>query len=495
MASTPSHESKRAEDTSDSQEMIDDVERAQVAKRWTRAMMKYGVEARGILPVPPEHRTDTQYSKIFFVWFSMNFNILSFSAGTLGPTVFELGLRDSCLVILFFNIICAALPSYLATWGPRTGLRQMCQARYSFGYYGVILPCIFNLIGMFGFSILNSILGGQTLASVSDGNLSWSVGIVIVALISLVVSFCGYKVLMLFERIIWFPVLVAFVVALGVSGKHLTSPPSEPATVQAILSFAGVIAGFTITYAPLGSDFTMYYTPDAPSWRIFLYSMLGFLASIVPIQCLGAACAISAPTIPSWTAAFDGGNVGGLLAVTLSPVGTFGKFLVVLLAINLASNIAATFYSITLNFQILIPHLVILPRYFFSLAATAVIIPVAVVGAHKFYVTLTNFLALLGYWASAFGAVILVEHFVFRRNDFNAYDYKAWNTPRQLPTGLAALGACLVAVGVIVPSMEQVWWTGPIGEKTGDIGFELSFFVTALVYPVTRSIELKVRGL
>ena len=69
---------------------------------------------------------------------------------------------------------------------------------------------------------------------------------------------------MWFERIIWFPVLVAFVVALGVSGKHLTSPPTEPAAVQAILSFAGVIAGFMITYSPLGSDFTMYYSPDSP---------------------------------------------------------------------------------------------------------------------------------------------------------------------------------------------------------------------------------------
>lgn len=69
---------------------------------------------------------------------------------------------------------------------------------------------------------------------------------------------------MWFERIIWFPVLVAFVVVLGVSGKHLTSPPSEPATAQTILSFAGVIAGFTITYAPLGSDFTTYYRPEAP---------------------------------------------------------------------------------------------------------------------------------------------------------------------------------------------------------------------------------------
>lgn len=69
---------------------------------------------------------------------------------------------------------------------------------------------------------------------------------------------------MWFERIIWFPVLVALLVALGVSGKHLTSPPVEPASAQAILSFAGVIAGFTITYSPLGSDFTMYYFPDGP---------------------------------------------------------------------------------------------------------------------------------------------------------------------------------------------------------------------------------------
>jgi len=93
-----------------------------------------------------------------------------------------------------------------------------------------------------------------------------------------------------------------------------------------------------------------------------------------------------------------------------------------------------------------------------------------------------------------FGAVVLLEHFVFRRNDFSAYDYTAWNTPGKLPTGFAALVACLVAVGVIVPAMEQVWWTGPIGRKTGDIGFELAFVVTALVYPVARRIELRVRG-
>jgi len=47
MASTPGDETRMPEENPDYQEAIDDVERAQVAKRWTRAMMKYGIEARG----------------------------------------------------------------------------------------------------------------------------------------------------------------------------------------------------------------------------------------------------------------------------------------------------------------------------------------------------------------------------------------------------------------------------------------------------------------
>jgi purine-cytosine permease-like protein len=81
-------------------------------------------------------------------------------------------------------------------------------------------------------------------------------------------------------------------------------------------------------------------------------------------------------------------------------------------------------------------------------------------GAHRFCETLTNFLALLGYWASVFGAAVLIEHFVFRRDDFGAYNYKALNTASELPTGLAPLGMCLVALGVVVPTTEQVRWTG-----------------------------------
>ncbi|KAF8157054.1 NCS cytosine-purine permease [Crassisporium funariophilum] len=466
--------------------------------RWewlSKRMLTWGVESRGIRPVPIDERTDRPYSKIFFVWFSMNFNILSFSAGTLGPVIFGLGVRDTCLTILFFNLLCCAPPAYFTTWGPKLGMRQMIISRYSFGYYGVILPCILNLIGMIGFSILNCILGGQALASVASGNLSWTVGIVVVAVISLLVSFCGFNVLNWYERVAWIPVLITYVIALGVGGKHLSSPaPATPATASAILSFASTLAGFAITFSSLSSDFTSYFRPNVSSWKLFWASYLGFLLPIVTIQCLGAAVAVAATSVPAWNEGYAGGNVGGLLEAMLQPVGNFGKFLTVLLSLSVAANIAATFYSITINIQVFIPALVVVPRYVFSLVATAIVVPISIVGAHRFYATLINFLSLIGYWASAYVAIVLIEHLYFRKNDPARYDQNSWDVPKRLPSGIAAIAAGVASFGLVIPSMHQVWFTGPIAHATGDIGFEVAFAVTAVLYLPFRWAEIKWRG-
>lgn len=64
----------------------------------------------------------------------------------------------------------------------------MCIARYSFGYYPVILVCLLNLIGMIGFCSLNAVSGAQVLSAVSSDDLSSSVGIVIIAVIALFVG-------------------------------------------------------------------------------------------------------------------------------------------------------------------------------------------------------------------------------------------------------------------------------------------------------------------
>ena len=117
-------------------------------------------------------------------------------------------------------------------------------------------------------------------------------------------------------------------------------------------------------------------------------------------------------------------------------------------------------------------------------------LPLSIAGSHKFYDTLTNFLGLIGYWCSAFIGVILVEHFVFRKGDFSAYDLRCWNDPKRLPLGVAAVGACLLSCGLIVPSMDQVWFVGPFAKHTGDIGFELALAASTVFYAPLRAIEL-----
>jgi purine-cytosine permease-like protein len=90
----------------------------------------------------------------------------------------------------------------------------------------------------------------------------------------------------------------------------------------------------------------------------------------ITLQCLGAAAAISAPSVPNWDAGYIDGNVGGLINAMLSPVGDFGKFLMVLLTLSVTATNAPMMYSMCIDFQIFIPPLVAVPRYVFSVFAT-----------------------------------------------------------------------------------------------------------------------------
>jgi len=355
-----------------------------------------------------------------------------------------------------------------------------------------MVPSLLSLTSNVGFCILNSILGGQALASIA--NISWTVGIVIISMISLFVSFCGLRVLNWYENCAWIPSLLVFVITTGISGKHFVDTPTEAATAAQIFSFGAVIAGSMMTWSAFSSDYTAYFHPRVSSWRIFFYSYLGLNIPTITIQCLGAAAAISAPSVTGWKAGFTDGNVGGLLNAMLSPVGGFGKFLMVVLSLSMTGNNAPTIYSMGIAFQTLVPPFAAVPRYVFSVLATVVITVLSIVGQHKFYTALSNFLGIIGYWAGTWVSAICVEHLYFRKGDFARYDILAWNVPSQLPLGAAALSACALSFALVIPSMSQVWYTGPIARTTGDIGFEMAVAVTTLLYIPLRHLENRWRG-
>lgn len=175
-----------------------------------------------------------------------------------------------------------------------------------------------------------------------------------------------------YERLAWLPVFISILVALGVGGSHLSlanTPSNAPAFD--ILSFASVIAGFVITYSPLGSDYTTYLHHAAPGWKIFLCTYFGLFLPITSLQTLGAASSITALSYTPWAEAFNEGDVGSLLLAMLHGTGTFGKFLTVLLSLSVVGNVAPTIYSFGLSFQVFVPWSAKVPRYLFSVLAAA----------------------------------------------------------------------------------------------------------------------------
>jgi purine-cytosine permease-like protein len=66
---------------------------------------------------------------------------------------------------------------------------------------------------------------------------------------------------------------------------------------------------------------------------------------------LGAAFAAAASAVPSWESGFDNGSsFGGLIAAILAPIGGFGKFLVVLLALSVCTSSVPTMYTFGASF-------------------------------------------------------------------------------------------------------------------------------------------------
>ena len=321
-------------------------------------------------------------------------------------------------------------------------------------------------------------------------------GIAIVALCAMLISFFGFKILHWYETVAWAPSLLMITIAAGCGGPHLASqtPPPGPATPAAVLSFGMIVASYMMPWACLASDFTTYFDPAASAWRVFAYGFTGVAIPTVLLMTLGAAVGGAVGSVPSWQAGYDSNMVGGVLAAMLEPAGGFGSFVVVVLALTLLGNVSGTMYAVTLNFQTLVPGLVRVPRYVFSVVVTAVIIPVAIRAAVDFFANLENLISLIGYWSAAFVGIVVTEHVVFRRGDCASYDRAIWDDGQMLPLGAAAISACVLSFGLVIPCMAQVWWTGPLAETTGDIGFEVALFLSAVLYIPLRLLEKRCTG-
>ncbi|HKF36857.1 MAG TPA: cytosine permease, partial [Ktedonobacteraceae bacterium] len=271
------------------------------------------------------------------------------------------------------------------------------------------------------------------------------------------------------------------------------TPAFGLAEVAGFLTFGAAVYGFATGWSSYAADYNVNQPEDTPPARVFWLTSLGIFIPCVLLETLGMAFTTGIVNVPAWKAAFGStGDVGGLLSAVVSPLGGFGKFLLVLLALSIVANNIPNDYSLGLSVQVFGKAFQKVKRYVWTLIGAVIYITIAIIGSQNFAATLSAFLLDVAYWLGAYGIILVLEHFVFRRGQYNVDD---WNTPARLPIGWAAIVALVAGlVGALLGADQlnfQGFITRHINQPNGiDLGFELSVVFAAIVYLILRRIEI-----
>ncbi|OJJ03566.1 hypothetical protein ASPVEDRAFT_43040 [Aspergillus versicolor CBS 583.65] len=465
-------------------------------------LVEYSLEARGIERVQEHERIPKlswiSYLQVFLLWMSVNLAANNITLGMLGPAVYGLSFLDSALCAVFGALVGSTASSWMATWGPISGIRTMAFGRYTMGWWPSKLIVILNLIQMIGYCLINCVVCGQILSAVSPkGSLSVAVGIVIIAVISWIIATFGIRIFHYYERFAFLPQVIVVCILFGVSGsKFDLSTPSQGDTRTIVgnrLSFFSLCLSAAITYTPLAADFFVYYPERTSRIKIFSLSLFGLLTSFTLAFLCGIGLASGITAHPEYATAYGNGQ-GALIVQGFSPLHTFGNFCSVIVALGLIANAIAPTYSAGVDFQILGRYAEKVPRAIWNTFGVVIYTVCALAGRSHLADIFTNFLALMGYFVAIWLAIVLEERFIFRRGGSgNGYNWAVWDEPSKHPVGIAALIAFLVGWAGAILCMAQVWYIGPlaglVGEYGADMGNYVGFSWAALVYPPLRYIE------
>ncbi|TVY24049.1 Purine-cytosine permease [Lachnellula hyalina] len=474
--------------------------------RTQRLAGKFGVEQRGIERVPSDERSDAGMSQIGTLWLSANMVVSSFAIGALAYPVFYLGFIDTILIIFFVNLMGILPVCFFSTFGPRFGLRQMVLSRFYFGCLNggpgsnLFEVAVFNILACIGWSSVNVIVGAQLFNAVNHNMPGWA-GILVIAVSTFLITLFGYKIVHTYERYSWIPCLIIFLVVLGEfahSGEFSNIPMGVGISeAGSALSFAASVYGFATGWTSYAADYTVYQPVGRSRKSIFLWTFAGLSFPLLFTQMLGAAIATTMAANDGDNAYMDGyssSGIGGLLAaVIVPPLGKFGQFCLVILALSIVANNCPNIYSVSLSLQLLARVSQRVPRFIWTFIGTCVYVAIAIPGYSHFESILENFMLVIGYWLAIYEGISISEHVFFKRG-FSGYNPQDYLEPSKLPPGFAAITAFLFGVMGAVLGMAQVWFTGPIGklcgaEYGGDVGFELAFSFSAISYCILRSFE------
>src|SRR2546430_7591773 len=181
------------------------------------------------------------------MWLSANLVISTIALGALATQAFFLGFWDGLAVIIIFNALGVLPVAFFSTLGPKLGLRQMTISRFAFGWVGGIIMALFNVAACIGWSAVNVVIGGQLIASLTNGAVPFWAGVLIIAVLTTLVSIYGYRYVHRYERYAWIPMAIIFAILFFVAAPHLKilpTPAFGAVEIAGLLSFGGAVFGF-----------------------------------------------------------------------------------------------------------------------------------------------------------------------------------------------------------------------------------------------------------
>jgi NCS1 nucleoside transporter family len=447
------------------------------------------VEQRGIQRVTEQERTDQTALQTGILWFTVNFVLSAVTTGALAIPAFGLGLWDSIIAILLFNALGILPVALFCTFGPLTGLRQMVIARFAFGWDAAKLTAVFNIAACIGWSCVNAIIGGVLLHSI--WHWPFAICLLIIAGLTTLVSVYGNALVQRYERYAWIPLAVIFIVIAVTAAPHMHATPTpalKMAWFASWVSYGGAVVGFAIGWSSYASDYSVYVRKSVPTRSIFWWTFIGEFAACVLLETLGV-------LLTTWHDTAFGTDV---LSLAVTGLGSFWADLVLLfLVLSVIANNIPNDYSLGLTVQVLGKNWESVKRWVWTLLGAAIYTAIGlyVVAVRGFSVSdsLTFFLLVISYWLGPFSIILILEHFVFRRAQ---YDLEGWDDSGRMARGftpaLIAFIVGLIGAGLgayqVGPDYKLI---GPIGNWFGgDLGFELGTVLAAIVFFALRRMQV-----
>lgn len=447
------------------------------------------VEETTVQPVPDDKRTGRP-RHLLWIWFSINIMPLTLVTGVLGPSVYRLPLGWSIVAIVAGNLVGAIFMALHAAQGPQLGIPQMIQTRAQFGSYGALLVIFVVIFEGIGFASSIYVVGGQSLHALSS-TISVNLGIVIVALLSVLVLVFGYSLFHLFNRAIVglmvLGIVLAYAWALGVNGLPDEKVADLAFSPSGFIGMFSVVAVWQIAYAPYVSDYSRYMSPKHQTSHTFWTTYGGTVLGATVVMILGA-------IVGSVSTNTDSLAVVAVLTAGVAP------FLLLVLFLGAADagviNTYTPMLSIVTIVQTLRPEWRPRPwiRALISVALVVLCVLIAIFGKANFLANFTNFLLILLYLLAPWTAINLVDFYVLRHGSYDVASIMRADGGvygKFEPIGIACyIGGFLVQIPFMNVFPIGTWpgYMSPVaGAFNGaDISWLVGIGVTATFYYLLR---------